>query len=75
MKVLERIVNNHLTQLEMKTLPREYKIILYDYALKFLKNVKRDVWAGECMRRLYAVASELDGSAHSTYREVRRVIK
>jgi len=72
--ILEKIILNHLHQLESNT-PKNYKAFLYGWTLKYLRLSARNEFAGETMRRLYAVASELDGFAHSTYREVRRVVK
>jgi hypothetical protein len=75
--ILERIIENHINQLEQKTQPIEYKIILYKYALKFMRvasHYDKHIWAGAIMSRLYSVANELDG-VDSNWREVSRRIK
>lgn len=68
--VLERIIGNHINQLEDKNQPREYKILLYNYTLKFLKLSPRNEFAGKVMSRLYQVANKLDG-VDSKWREVK----
>ena len=67
--ILERIINNHILQLETKGLNRDYKIFLYGWTLKYMRKVKRDAWSGEMMSRLYQIANVLDG-VDSTWREV-----
>ena len=74
---LEKLITNHINQLEQKTQPIEYKTLLYNYTLKFMRiasHYDKHIWAGAIMHRLYSVANELDG-VDSKWREVIRRIK
>jgi hypothetical protein len=70
--ILERIINNHILQLETKGLNKDYKVFLYTWTLKYMRlasHYDKHIWAGESMSRLYKIANELDG-VDSKWREV-----